>query len=359
MTPLVSVVVPCHDYGRYLREAVESVLAQDVPLELLVVDDGSTDDTLAIARALAEADPRVGVLAQPCSGQPAIARNNGIARTTAPYVLCLDADDSIQPGFLRACVEVLESDPSVGIAYGDQQDFGGDLDFHVHAEYDFRLLTHQNFIGTASVFRRAAWEAAGGYATNVRGYEDWDFWVACGEHGFHGLHVPAAIFDYRVSDTGLFSDALDRDHALKAQMVLNHPRLYTSGEIAWARAVQAGITVPPTRTLVIPVIPPTRLFGEGRRVVAASATELARRPELLAAFAECALPDSTLALHVDDPAALDALAPHADAVPVEVVAVTDATEADVALQASAVLTEGWPGPLLSLLPRFVPLEAAA
>ena len=357
-TPLVSVIVPCHDYGRYLAEAVESLLVQDVPLEVLVVDDGSTDDTLSVAEQLASRDPRVRVLAQPCSGQPAIARNNGIARTSAPYVLCLDADDSIQPGFLQACVDALESDPAAGLAYGDQQNFGGDTTFHRHADYGFVRLIHQNFVGTATVFRREAWVATGGYATNVRGYEDWDFWIGCGEHGFSGRHVPKAVFNYRVHGSGLYTDAISRDPGLKARIVLNHPRLYTSREHAWARAVEAGELDAPTPVGVIPAIPPPRLVAPGRHVVAASADELAAHPELLTRYDRLAPPGATLLLHVDSPEALVALRPYAERVAVDVVAVPDATEADIALQSDAVLSRGRPGPLLDLLPRLELAEAA-
>ena len=354
---VVSVVVPCHDYGRYLREAVESALSQDVPLEVLIVDDGSTDDSLAVAQALAAADDRVGVHAQPCSGQPAVARNNGIARTSAPYVVCLDADDTLAPGYLRTCVDTLARDPSAAIVYGDVQGFGGDETLHRHLPYEFRRLTHQNLVGTAAMFRRAAWEATGGYAPHL-GYEDWDFWIACGERGFTGRYVPEAVFNYRTGHTGRYAGDQRRDVTTKAQIVRRHPRLYTTGEHAWARAVQAGDPVPPSPLGTIPFVAPTLLVPPGGLVVAASTEELAGAPELLEHYDRVAPAGSTLLLHVESQEALRALSPYAERVAADVLAAPGATEADIALQADAVLSRGSSSPLLGLLQPFR-LEVAA
>ena len=97
--PLLSVVVPCHDVGPFLRQAAQSVLAQTMPLELILVDDASTDETLAIARALAAEDARVKVVAMAENRGAFAARRIGVAHATAPYVHFLDADD-------EGCAEV-------------------------------------------------------------------------------------------------------------------------------------------------------------------------------------------------------------------------------------------------------------
>jgi glycosyltransferase involved in cell wall biosynthesis len=116
-TPTVSVVIPCYNGARWLRLAVESALAQDHPaLEVIVVDDGSSDDSLAIARAFA---PRVRVEARPHAGACA-ARNHGAAVATGDLVLFLDADDALLPGALRTLCEAIDRS-GADAAFGDSR----------------------------------------------------------------------------------------------------------------------------------------------------------------------------------------------------------------------------------------------
>ncbi|MDT4987080.1 MAG: hypothetical protein QOI74_1174 [Micromonosporaceae bacterium] len=116
--PTVSVVVPCYNYGHYLSECVASVLAQDgVDVDVLIVDDASTDDSVAVARALA-ADPRVRVLAQPRNRGHIATYNRGLARATGDYVVLLSADDLLTPGSLARSTALLEAHPEVGFVYG-------------------------------------------------------------------------------------------------------------------------------------------------------------------------------------------------------------------------------------------------
>lgn len=121
---LVSVVVPCFNYGRYLPEAVRSVLTQaEVEVEVVVVDDASTDDSLAVAEALAAADPRVRVVPNRVNQGHVRTFNNGLAVTTGEYVVRLDADDLLTPGSLARAVALMEAHPSVGLVYGHPRHF--------------------------------------------------------------------------------------------------------------------------------------------------------------------------------------------------------------------------------------------
>ncbi len=243
VSPLVSVIIPCHNYGRFLRGCVESVTAQTYQnLEVFIVDDGSFDDTAEVAESLSHQYPQVSVITQRNSGQPAIARNNGITAAKGDYILCLDADDRISPEFIENTVCCLEQNPEAAIAYPDQQNFGDRTDFEPHPEYSFRNLVRFNFIPPASLFRRKAWEAVGGFATNVIGYEDWDFWVSCAEKGYTGRHVPEAVWHYRVHNDGLYQSQISKDQRLKARVVMNHPRLYTQAQKKWAKGVLTGNT---------------------------------------------------------------------------------------------------------------------
>ena len=118
-------------------------------------------------------------------------------------MLCLDADDKLTPPFLERCVAALDAHPAAGIAYTDQQDFGASDKHHSVPEYDFHTLTRRNFFGIASVFRRQAWDEVGGFDPSTP-YEDWNFWIACGVLGYHGIKVHGVEWLYRVRDNGRF-----------------------------------------------------------------------------------------------------------------------------------------------------------
>lgn len=241
--PRVSVVIPCFNYAPYLPEAVHSVLAQTfADFELLIVDDGSTDDSRAVAETLAAGHPdRIRVIAQEHAGQPAIARNRGIAEARGAYILCLDADDKIAPTMLERCVALLDAEPGIAIAYTDRRDFDGVEQIVQAGEYDFSRLRFANHLSYCALFRRGVWEAVGGYRTNVKGCEDWDFWVAAGARGFFGKRIPEPLFWYRRHDRGVYQEAV-RDFArLRDQIVLNNREVYPPGVVAAAaRRLGAG-----------------------------------------------------------------------------------------------------------------------
>ncbi|MEM9666855.1 MAG: glycosyltransferase, partial [Bacteroidota bacterium] len=248
LLPQVSVIIPCYNYAHYLPEAVESVLAQTYPqVEILIVNDGSTDETETVAQSLAEAHPgQVRVRNQANSGQPAHARNAGIEAVEGPYILCLDADDRLAPTFLAETVAVLEANPGLAFAYTHRQDVGaGDL-LAPSGPFDPTRLYRRNYIPYCGLYRRGVWEAIGGYRTNVRGMEDWDFWVAASAAGFRGQLVPRPLFQYRRHDTGVYQDVLRDFEASRAQVILNNRSVYDTdtklqaAETLRARALEAA-----------------------------------------------------------------------------------------------------------------------
>ncbi|MGO9956798.1 MAG: glycosyltransferase family 2 protein, partial [Solirubrobacteraceae bacterium] len=257
--PAVSAVIACFNYARWLPDSVASVLSQTLTdLELLIVDDGSTDDSLAVARRLATCDPRITVLAHPNAGQPAIPRNRAIERARGRYVVSLDADDRLSPTALERCAAELDGDPRAGLAYLQRQDFGSSCELHPHLDWRVEQLKRANFLSSSAMFRRPAWEAAGGYSTNVRGYEDWDLWLGIAEAGFTGRRTLGALFYYRRHEGGVYSESTDGDQRLKAQVVVNRSGMFGDGVLGWARGVlardQDALDVP-EQLGVVPVIP--------------------------------------------------------------------------------------------------------
>lgn len=118
-SPAVSVVITCYNYARYVVEAARSVLDQEgVDLELIIVDDVSSDDSLAVIRGIAEGDARVRVVARAVNGGAAAAFNDGLSRVRGRAWVRLDADDVLTPGALRRALDVLDAEPRVGLVYG-------------------------------------------------------------------------------------------------------------------------------------------------------------------------------------------------------------------------------------------------
>lgn len=117
--PVVSVVIPCYNYAHFLPEAVDSVLSQPgVELEVIVVDDCSTDDSAAVAEALAAKHPEVRLIRNPVNLRHIATYNVGLAATTGDFVVLLSADDLLAPGALARAVAVFVAHPEVVLVYG-------------------------------------------------------------------------------------------------------------------------------------------------------------------------------------------------------------------------------------------------
>lgn len=124
--PTVSVVVPCYNYGRFLPDAVGSALDhRGLDLEVIVVDDASTDGSVEVARRLAVADPRVRVLEHARNRGHIATYNDGLAEVRGEYVVLLSADDLLAPDALTRSVALLERHPHVTLAYGRPLSFTG------------------------------------------------------------------------------------------------------------------------------------------------------------------------------------------------------------------------------------------
>jgi glycosyltransferase involved in cell wall biosynthesis len=242
--PLVSVVIPCYNYARYLPEAVESVVRQTYDnWEIIIVNDGSTDNTQKVAEGLIVkyAKQKIQLINQANSGQPAAVRNAGIAVAHGEFILPLDADDKIAPTFLEKTVAVLKDSPKVGVAYTHIQHFGTLKSVYQCGTFCTETLVRDNILPYASLYRRRLWQETGGYRTNV-GYEDWDFWLTLAEKGVLGLLVPEPLFFYRKHGVSRLGADNDRRNQMIAQLYANHPKLYSSKQVEDARKYLASLT---------------------------------------------------------------------------------------------------------------------
>ncbi len=228
--PAVSVVIPCYRQAEYLRLAIDSVALQRFSdWELVVVDDGSPDDTAEVAEAQFSRLPgrRLRLIRQENAGLAA-ARNAGIAATRGRYVLPLDSDDALDPEYLSRTVALLEARPEVAIAVTDAALFGVEQGvWRTEPELPLHRLLTQNRFTYCALYRREVWEAVGGYEPNLTaGYEDWDFWIGALERGFKAAHVPEPLFLYRTKGESMLTKAREWDRSLRARILLNHPGLF-------------------------------------------------------------------------------------------------------------------------------------
>jgi glycosyltransferase involved in cell wall biosynthesis len=176
MTPEVSVVMPAYNAARYIAAALRSLLDQSgVSLEIVVVDDGSIDETPQIVAVLAAADPRVRLIGGEHRGV-SVARNTGLAAARADLITFLDADDICPPGKVARQVAVLRADPACEVVHGEILMFealGADL-APLPGSRSERLM---GVILGAATFRRAVFERYGSFDTGMIQSEDMDLYL--------------------------------------------------------------------------------------------------------------------------------------------------------------------------------------
>ena len=207
---MISCLMAAHNAAATITAAIESVLAQTHPgLELIVVDDGSTDATAALAAAIP--DPRIAVLRQPRRG-PSAARNLALSHARGVFVAAIDADDLWLPRKLELQLQALERNPAAAVAYG-WTDF---VDEHLRPLYPderatvegnvHEALLRLNFIscGSNTLIRRSALQSAGGFDESLQAAEDWELHTRlAARHPF--VAVPEVVVLYRRSSHSLSS----------------------------------------------------------------------------------------------------------------------------------------------------------
>lgn len=238
--PLVSIVMPNHNYGRFLPGCLRSILAQDLDprsLEVIFVDDASSDDSLEIARELLP-QARLGwhhILSVPRAGRPGPVRNAGLALARGQALLTLDPDDELKPGFLPRCLETLRL--GADVAYTDYlvEEGGGQREVRLPGFHKL-LLANQNVLSPTALFRRGLWDR-GARFRSATAYEDWDFWIQLALLGAQFAKVDSPLYCYRVHGANYSFAARQEDAESKARLVLDNPSFYPTWTRAWARSV--------------------------------------------------------------------------------------------------------------------------
>jgi len=208
--PLVTVVIPTWNRALYLPEAVNSALQQRAPweIEVIIVDDGSDDETESLAREIQASDRRARYLRQERRG-PSAARNLGLAKARGAFVQFLDSDDLLLPSKLLKQVALLQATPravaatcAVGLFKGDS--FTGSMTEVVEAEVGSpdgliaRFLRGQGFLSLAPLYRTEACRRVGGWNEVLWNFEDWDFNIRIALLGRPILHTRECLAASRI-----------------------------------------------------------------------------------------------------------------------------------------------------------------
>jgi glycosyltransferase involved in cell wall biosynthesis len=200
---LCSIIIPTYNHARYVAHAIESGLAQTAEsVEIIVVDDGSTDNTREVMRPYLD---RVKYIYQTNQGLSA-ARNTGIRAANGSYLQFLDADDWIDPLKIELQSQYLDLHPQAGLVYCAwhfiEETSGKSLDeAHPHTDGEvLRLLLLRQFYFPpgAALVRRACVDAVGWFDTSLRAAEDMDYWVRAAHAGYRFGYLDQALFFYRV-----------------------------------------------------------------------------------------------------------------------------------------------------------------
>lgn len=210
--PMISVIVPCYNYGRFLLDLINSMIGGKTSLgempgqtfqsfEIVIVDDGSTDNTPQIVAGLVDQSKGIRSVRNPKRLGTAEANNVGIRNSYGRYITILGSDDMMEPARLEKLVKAAWKHPH-SMVYDNVMPFtaGARLpqkNYRV-SKYDFERLLERNHVHCGILFPRQAWDETGGYPKAfANGREDWAFNVALGRAGYCGVFIDEPMYLYR------------------------------------------------------------------------------------------------------------------------------------------------------------------
>lgn len=260
----VSVIVPCHNYAQFVTQALDSVLAQTrQPEDIIVIDDASTDNSREVIQNYIQAHPRgrIELISNAKNLDLCETQNVGIRAATQEHIICLDADDMIEPAYIETLHEAMLADRSLGVAYSGVRVL---REGQIYEPPDFPAFNWEwmatpndpplTCIPKPAMFRRAMWKRCGGFQQTYRAGEDVDFWMRGLATGFDARKVtPERLFTYRVHG------AQQMSKARKFTRIDHYKPWMRDGKFPFAAPAKKAPAIPdysqPEVSVIIPVGP--------------------------------------------------------------------------------------------------------
>lgn len=223
---MVSVIIPVYNAEAYVADTVRSVLTSTYKdLEVVCMDDGSTDGSWQVLQKLAAQDSRVRVMHQENAGV-CRARNAAIQASQGDLLLPVDADNLLLPQFIEQAVSVFESEPNVKVVAPTAEFFGERSGLWHLPPFSLKKEAHKNILDTCAMYRRADYDRTEGYCAEIIAREDWEFWISMLKDGGRVVRLPEVGLRYRVQK----GSKREKDRMLKHHVidVLNrrHPEFF-------------------------------------------------------------------------------------------------------------------------------------
>ena len=198
-SPVLSILIPCYNAGRYLPEALESIISYPDKdfYEIIIVNDGSTDSaTISLLNSLEKQGYQI--INQENKG-PAAARNAAAKNAKGKYLLLLDSDNKVRHNYITKGVKVLEEMPDISIIHGRPFFFGEIASSRIFetGKFDMSKILNGNYIDTCTIIRKSAWDELEGQDAESL-VEDWELWIRAGAAGLKFFFLDELCFDYRI-----------------------------------------------------------------------------------------------------------------------------------------------------------------
>lgn len=217
---MVSIIIPIYNAEAYIGDTLRSVLASTYTnIEVVCMDDGSTDGSHHIVAEFAASDSRIRLLHQANAGV-CRARNAAIGQARGELILPVDADNLIEPTFVERAVAAIEADPEVKVVAPRADFFEGRTGEWVLPPFTLNKLAHKNIMDTCALYRKSDWQRIGGYCEDIIAREDWEFWISMLKDGGKVMRLPNIELHYRIHrGSKRETDRQLKRHVIK---VLNH-----------------------------------------------------------------------------------------------------------------------------------------
>lgn len=192
-----SIIIPCYNHGRYLAEALDSVLAQTYDCwEAIVVNDGSTDNSSDIAAEYCRKDSRIRLINQSNHGLPKT-RNRAVSVASGKYLMFLDSDNKMAPDYIKTGVEYMETHPDCTLFCSTIEYFGGTEGIYELHYTGYANLLLGNSIDCACIVRKTDFDSVGGFDESIIGLEDWELFIRMLYPDKQIYRHPEVLFYYR------------------------------------------------------------------------------------------------------------------------------------------------------------------